>query len=179
MWFHCSLKNGHKRPNFPLSNWWKPLVTDVLHLAISSSVKRTSTEARAAVDKSVPLATIVVALVRCSSFGVWLRDINQWRSGQQAAEVILSEPFGQETRATGFLGEFHGVYAGRDAEIRWVLYWMWLFPGNSGQGGCSWNSSEMRLLRNPMLGGPNHHQITAKKQSPAHAGGDTSVLSTA
>ena len=51
--------------------------------------------------------------------------------------MILLEPFGQETRATGFLGEFHGVYAGRDAEIRWVLYWMWPFPGKSGQGGCS------------------------------------------
>ena len=49
--------------------------------------------------------------------------------------MILLEPFGQETRATGFLGEFHGVYAERDAEIRWVLYWMWLFPGKSGQGG--------------------------------------------
>ena len=30
-----------------------------------------------------------------------------------------------------------------------------------------------------MLGGLNHLQITAKRQSPAHAGGDTSVLSTA
>ena len=45
--------------------------------------------------------------------------------------MILLEPFGQETRATGFLGEFHGVNVGRDAEIQWVLYWMWLFPGKS------------------------------------------------
>ena len=51
--------------------------------------------------------------------------------------MILLEPFGQETRATGFLDELHGVYAGQDAEIQWVLYWMWLFPGKSGQGGCS------------------------------------------
>ena len=34
----------------------------------------------------------------------------------------------------------------------------------------------MRLLRNPKLGSPNHHQVTAKKQAPAHADGDTSVL---
>ena len=30
-----------------------------------------------------------------------------------------------------------------------------------------------------MLGGLNHHQITAKRLSLAHTGGDTSVLSTA
>ena len=49
--------------------------------------------------------------------------------------MILLEPFGQETRATGFLGEFQGVYAGQDAESQWVLYWMWLFLDKSGQGG--------------------------------------------
>ena len=49
--------------------------------------------------------------------------------------MILLEPFGQETRATGFLGEFQGVYARQDAESQWVLYWMWLFPDTSGQGG--------------------------------------------
>ena len=72
IWFHCSLKNGEsnflcktdaRNPNFPLSNRWKPLVPDVLHVAISSSVKRTSTKARAAVHISVPFATIVVTLV--------------------------------------------------------------------------------------------------------------------
>ena len=125
IWFHCSLKNGQsnllcktdtRKPNFPLSNRWKSLVPDVLHLAISSSVKRTSTEARAAVDISVSFVTILVTLVRCASVGPWLRDTNGWSSGQQAAEVILLEPSGQETRATGFLGGFDGVYAGRNAK---------------------------------------------------------------
>ena len=54
IWFHCSLKHGEsnflcktdtRKPNFPLSNCWKPLVPDVWHLAISSSGKRTSKEA--------------------------------------------------------------------------------------------------------------------------------------
>ena len=167
IWFHCSLKNGEsnflcktdaRNPNFPLSNRWKPLVPDVLHLAISSSVKRTSTKGRAAVHISVPFATIVVTLV---------------------TEVVFLEPSGKETRATGFLCGFDGVYAGWNAKTQWVLYWMWLFLGKSGQWGCYWNSPEMRLLRNPMLGSPNHHQVTAKKQAPAHADGDTSVPSTA
>ena len=188
IWFHCSLKNGQsnflcktdtRKPNFPLSNRWKSLVPDVLHLAISSSVKRTSTEARAAVDISVPFVTILVTLVRCASVGPWLRDTNGWSSGQQAAEVILLEPSGQEPRATYFLGGFDGVYTGRNTKTQWVLYWMWLFLGKFGQWGCYWNTPEMRLLRNPMLGSPNHHQVTAKKQAPAHADGDTSVPSTA
>ena len=188
IWFYCSLKNGEsnffckmdrRKPNSPLSNRWKPLVPDVLHLAISSSVKRTSTEARAAVHISVPFATIVVTSVRCASVWLWLCDTNGWSSGQQAAKVILLGPSGQETRATDFLGGFDGVYAGRNAKTPWVLYWMWLFLGKSGQWGCYWNSPEMRLLRNPMLGSPNHHQVTAKKQAPAHADGGTSVPSTA
>ena len=131
IWFHCSLKNGEsnflyktdtRKPSFPLSNRWKSLVPDVLHLAISSSVKRTSTEARAAVDISVPFVTIGVSLVRCASVGPCLRDTNGWSSGQQAAEVILLQPSGQETRATGFLGGFDGVCAGRNAKTQWVLY---------------------------------------------------------
>ena len=69
-------KTDTRKPNFPLSNRWKSLVPDVLHLAISSSVKRTSTEARAAVDISVPFVTILVTLVRCASVGPWLRDTN-------------------------------------------------------------------------------------------------------
>ena len=92
--------------------------------------------------------------------------------------MILLRPSGQETRATGFLGGFDGVCAGRNAKTQWVLYWMWLFLGKSGLWGCYLNSPEMRLLRNPMLGSPNHHQVTAKKKSPAHGDGDTSVLST-
>ena len=71
IWFHCSLKHSEsnflfktytRKPDFPLSNCWKSLVPDVLHLAISSSVKRTLTEARAAVNISVPFATITVTL---------------------------------------------------------------------------------------------------------------------
>ena len=42
---NCLCKTDTRKPNFPLSNCWKPLVPDVLHLAISSSVKKTSTEA--------------------------------------------------------------------------------------------------------------------------------------
>ena len=92
-WFHCSLKHGEsnflrktdtRKPNFVLSNCWKPLVPDVLHLAISSSVNSTSTQARGVVDMSVPVATIAVTLVHCSSVGLWLLDTNGvtfWSTG--------------------------------------------------------------------------------------------------
>ena len=64
---------------------------------------------------SVPFVTTVVTLV---------------------TEVVFLEPYGQETRATGFLGGYDGVYAGWNAKTQWVLYWMWLFLGKSGQWGC-------------------------------------------
>ena len=50
--------------------------------------------------------------------------------------MISLEQSGQETRATGFLSGFDGVYAGQNAKTQWVLYWMWLFLGKSGQWGC-------------------------------------------
>lgn len=93
IWFNFSLKHvksnflcktDTRKPNFALSNCWKPLVPDVLHLAISSSVKRTSTQARVAVDMSVPVGTIEVTLARCSSVGPWLLDTNGmtfWSTG--------------------------------------------------------------------------------------------------
>ena len=85
------------------------------HLA---AVKENINRSKGAGYISVPFATIVVTLVRCSSVGPWLRDTNGRRPGQQAAEVILLEPFCQETRATGFLGRFYAVYAGWDAKTQ-------------------------------------------------------------
>ena len=49
------------------------------------------------------------------------------RSDQKAADVVLMEPLGKKARATGFLCGFDRVCSGREAEIQWALYWMWLF----------------------------------------------------
>ena len=165
IWFHCSLKHSEsnflcktdtRKPDFPLSNCWKSLVPDVLHLAISSSVKRTSTEARAAVNISVPFATIAVTLVRCWFVGPWLPDTIEETFWSKGCKGGLDGTIGE-----GFLCGLDRVCSGRDAEIQWALYWMWLFSNKSEQGGCYRNSTEMRLLRNSMLRSPNHHQITA------------------
>ena len=170
IWFHCSLKHSEsnflcktdtRKPDFPLSNCWKSLVPDALHLAISSSVKRTSTEARAAVNISVPFATMRLLWFAADSLDRGCLILLRRRSDQKAAKVVLMEPLGKKARATGFPCGLDRVCSGRDAEIQWALYWMWLFSDKSEQGGCHRNSTEMRLLRNSMLRSPNHHQITA------------------
>lgn len=178
IWFHCSLKHGKsnflrktdtRKPNFVLSNCWKPLVLDVLHLAISSSVNSTSTQARVVVDMSVPVATIAVTLVRCSSVGPWLLDTNGvtfWSTGCRGG--LDGAIWGGNT-ATGFLCGFDGTYSGRDTEVHWAL----LFPEKSGQWGCYRNPPEMRLLLNTMLETLDPHQITVKQRALAHADGDT------
>ena len=127
IWFHCSLKHSEsnflfktdtRKPDFPLSNCWKSLVPDVLHLAISSSVKRTSTEARAAVNISVPFATIAVTLVRCWFVGPWLPD--------NIRETFWSK---------GCRGGLHGTIGEESTSDRFSL-WLWQSVLRTGR----WNS---------------------------------------
>ena len=127
IWFHCSLKHSEsnflyktdtRKPDFPLSNCWKSLVPDVLHLAISSSVKRTSTEARAAVNISVPFATIAVTLVRCWFVGPWLPD-------------TIRETFWSK----GCRGGLHGTIGEESTSDRFSL-WLWQSVLRTGR----WNS---------------------------------------
>ena len=111
IWFHCSLKHSEsnflyktdtRKPDFPLSNCWKSLVPDVLHLAISSSVKRTSTEARAAVNISVPFATIAVTLVRCWFVGPWLPDTIEETFWSKGCKGGLDGTIGEESTSDRF-----------------------------------------------------------------------------
>ena len=87
IWDHSSLKDGEsnflckreiKKRSLLLSSCWKPFDPDTFPFAISSSVKRTSTQASAVVDKSVPRSTIAPTFRRCSSVGPWLVTRNGW-----------------------------------------------------------------------------------------------------
>jgi len=82
VWFHFSpnigesnlfLRAEKRKESLELSSCSNPFDPDVLHLAISSSVKRTSIQARATVDISFPMSTITATFRCCSLVGPWLR----------------------------------------------------------------------------------------------------------
>lgn len=88
IWDHSLPKDGEsnflckreiKKRTLLLSSCWKPFDPDTFPFAILPSVKRTSTQASAVVDKLVPRSSIAPTFRCCTSVGPWLVTRNGWR----------------------------------------------------------------------------------------------------
>ena len=167
IWFHCSLKRSEsnflyktdtRKPDFPLEIFssWRVAPGHLVVREENINRSKGGSKHLSSLRYNLRLLWFAADSLDCGCLILLGRS-----SDQKAAEVVLMEPLAKKARATGFLCGFDRVCSGRDAEIQWAIYWMWLFSDKSEQGGCYRNSPEMRLLWNSVLRSPNHHQITA------------------